>query len=62
MLPHQQNNSKSYLDSKSILFEVINNSRLNDRVCIVSALRALTMQDSITESKTISYILFMIFC
>jgi len=28
---------KSYLDSKSILFEVINNFRLYDRVCIVSA-------------------------
>ena len=25
-------------------------------------LRALTMQDSITESKTINYILFMVFC
>jgi len=25
-------------------------------------LKALTMQDSITESKTINYILFMIFC
>jgi len=30
----------SYLDSKSTLFEVINNFRLYDRVCIVSALRA----------------------
>ena len=30
---------KSYLDSKSTLFEVINNFRLYDRVCIVSALR-----------------------
>jgi len=29
----------SYLDSKSTLFEVINNFRLHDRVCIVSALR-----------------------
>jgi hypothetical protein len=29
----------SYLDSKSTLFEVINNFRLYDRVCIVSALR-----------------------
>ena len=27
----------------------------------VSALRTLPMQDSITESKTINYILFMIF-
>jgi len=26
--------SKSYLDSKSILFEIINNFRLYDRVCI----------------------------
>jgi len=25
-------------------------------------LRALTMQDSIIESKTINYILFMVFC
>ena len=25
-------------------------------------LRALTMQDSITESKTLNYILFMVFC
>jgi hypothetical protein len=30
---------KSYLDSKSTLFEVINNFRLYDRVCIVSALK-----------------------
>jgi hypothetical protein len=28
----------AYLDSKSTLFEVINNFRLYDRVCIVSAL------------------------
>ena len=25
-------------------------------------IRALTMQDSITESKTINYILFIVFC
>ena len=25
-------------------------------------IRALTMHDSITESKTINYILFMVFC
>jgi hypothetical protein len=30
---------KSYLDSKSTIFEVINSFRLYDRVCIVSALR-----------------------
>jgi hypothetical protein len=30
----------SYLDSKSILFELINNFRLYDRICIVSALRS----------------------
>jgi len=35
----KKQDSKSYLDSKSTLFEVINNFRLYDRVCIVSALR-----------------------
>jgi len=29
---------------------------------IETGLRALTMQDSITESKTINYILFIVFC
>ena len=37
---------KSYLDSKSTLFEVINNFRLYDRVCIVSALRSITCHTS----------------
>ena len=32
------------------------------KLCIETGLRALTMQDSITESKTINYILFMVFC
>ena len=30
--------------------------------CLELLARALTMQDSITESKTINYILFMVFC
>jgi hypothetical protein len=29
---------------------------------LLALVRPLTMQDSITESKTINYILFMIFC
>ena len=29
---------------------------------LLTSLRALTMQDSITESKTLNYILFMVFC
>ena len=35
----EKKDSKSYLDSKSTLFEVIDNFRLYDKVCIVSALR-----------------------
>jgi hypothetical protein len=34
----KKQDSKSYLDSKSIIFEVINSFRLYDRVCIVSAI------------------------
>jgi len=34
----KKKDSKSYLDSKSTLFEIINNFRLHDRVSIVSAL------------------------
>jgi len=32
------------------------------KLCIETGLRALTMQDSITESKTLNYILFIVFC
>ena len=32
------------------------------KTCMQNAFRTLTMQDSITESKTINYILFMLFC
>jgi hypothetical protein len=37
----KKQDSKSYLDSKSTIFEVINSFRLYDRVCIVSALNNL---------------------
>jgi len=32
------------------------------KLCIETGLRVLTMQDYITASKTINYILFMVFC
>jgi hypothetical protein len=38
-----EKDSKSYLDSKSTIFEVINIFRLYDRVCIVSALIGLAL-------------------
>jgi hypothetical protein len=34
----KKQNSKSYLDSRSTIFEVINSFRLYDRVCIVSTI------------------------
>jgi hypothetical protein len=43
----KKQDSKSYLDSKSIIFEVINSFRLYDRVCIVSAL---------TNNKILGYL------
>ena len=44
----EKKNSKSYLDSKFTLFEVINNFRLYDRVCIVSALMDSSQLNLIT--------------
>jgi len=40
----KKKDSKSYLDSKSTLFEVINNFRLYDKVYIVSALMSLLIR------------------
>jgi len=48
--------------SKMLRWHAINVYINHNGFCIASALRALPMQDSITESKTINYILFMVFC
>ena len=40
------------LDSKSTLFEVINSFRLYDRVCIVSALKTVLVQDPLLDLNT----------
>ena len=39
-----------------------NENSLKNSIETSLILRALPMQDSITESKTINYILFMVFC
>ena len=50
------------------VISILAGGRLNAKVIDLSAypsdehLKALTMQDSIIESKTINYILFMVFC
>jgi hypothetical protein len=45
----KKQDSKSYLDSKSTIFKVINSFRLCDRVCIVSA---LTLQHATSFRQT----------